>query len=422
MKSIILLSTIHFLGSNFNTSYVYASELSALPLINQDNLTYEGAFKMPTGTWGGSRFGYGGTALAYNPANNSLFMVGHDWDQMVAEASIPDPVLASNVSELPTSTVLQPFTDVTEGMMSSVGNGNIKVGGLLPFNNKLFGAVYVYYDADGSQKLSHFSSSFALSQIGDAQGMYQVGDGMNVKAGYVSGYMTQIPQEWQSSLGGPAITGNCCIPIVSRTSSGPAALIFNPEDLGKVSPAPTIPLVYYPYEHPLGPWGESISPSNPYFNGTTQIKGVVFPKGTRSLLFLGGSGLGEWCYGTGGITGECYDPIYGSKGNHAYPYANQVFAYDVLELLQVKNGTKKPWEVKPYQTWQFILPFQTEGDLVVKGAAYDPNTQRMFISHKNADNPLVIHVFKVTIPPDLEQDTIPPTPPQNLNLTIIPNG
>ena len=52
----------------------------------------------------------GGTALAFNPAHNSLFMVGHDWDQDVAEVQIPSTIVNSNnLNALTTATVLQPF-------------------------------------------------------------------------------------------------------------------------------------------------------------------------------------------------------------------------------------------------------------------------------------------------------------------------
>src|SRR5688572_16635952 len=48
-------------------------------LIHDSDLAYLGAFRLPGGTLGDSSFDFGGTALAYNPVNDSLFMVGHDW-------------------------------------------------------------------------------------------------------------------------------------------------------------------------------------------------------------------------------------------------------------------------------------------------------------------------------------------------------
>ncbi|GJL58158.1 MAG: hypothetical protein NPIRA03_10150 [Nitrospirales bacterium] len=368
---------------------------------------------MPKGTFGGSSFTYGvKNALAFNPLNNSLFITGHDHQQMVAEVSIPNPIVTSQEGNLPTATVLQPFADASDGKMFTVDSGTIKVGGLLAVNNKLYGTAYSYYDASGDQTLSHFSSSQDLSKQGDAQGMYKVG---TEKTGYVSGYMTPIPTEWQTSFGGPAITGNCCLSIISRTSYGPAAFVFDPAKLGQQSPVPAAPLVYYPSSHPLAEW----SSTSPHFNGTTKISAIVFPKNSRSLLFLGRHGTGAWCYGTGGTGGECNDPTSTNKGNHAYPYVNQIWAYDALDLLKVKEGNKSPWEINPYQTWQFTLPFQTEGDSPISGGTYDPSTQRIFISHDRGSSPLIIHVYKLNLS-TTNTDTTPPAQPKNLELRIIP--
>src|SRR5437867_1986550 len=91
--------------------------IPTLPVVGASDLRYVGAFRVPAGNFGGSSFAYGGTAMAYNPVRNSLFMVGHDWQQFVAEVSIPTPVNSSSVDNLPTATVIQPFADATEGRL-----------------------------------------------------------------------------------------------------------------------------------------------------------------------------------------------------------------------------------------------------------------------------------------------------------------
>src|SRR6185503_15084147 len=133
----------------------------------------------------------------------------------------------------------------------------------------------------------------------DVEGMFRLG---TMGAGFVSGYMTQIPEEWQDDFNGTAITGQCCIPIIGRTSFGPAAFSFHPEDLGVIDPVPVTPMVDYPSSHPLAAWDST----NGWFNGSTQIKGIVFPQGTSSVLFFGNHGIGEFCYGTGE---DCNDPV-----------------------------------------------------------------------------------------------------------------
>ena len=218
--------------------------------------------------------------------------------------------------------------------------------------------------------------------------------------------MGLVPSAWQDALGGPVLNGNCCLGVISRTSFGPAAFTLNPADIGVKDPIPATPLVYYPEAHQtLGAWNGT----NQYFNGTSQVTGIVFPTGSRSVLFFGRHGLGTFCYGPGtgdsdkagqpvdsGVDRWCFDPADGNKGTHAYPYRYYVWAYDANELAAVKAGKQKPWDVKPYAVWPFSLPFGETA--LLQGAAYDPATGRIFVSQAYGDGELpVIHVYVLTI-------------------------
>src|SRR5919108_3024060 len=87
---IVCLSGFQFHGSMIISSgQVYAQTPESLPRVQLSNLVYQGAFRVPQGSTDQTSFSYGGTALSYNPINNSLFMVGHDWYQRSAEISIP---------------------------------------------------------------------------------------------------------------------------------------------------------------------------------------------------------------------------------------------------------------------------------------------------------------------------------------------
>ena len=113
---------------------------SVPPLLNQSDLIYEGAFRVPFGFFGDSSFGYAHGNLTYNPINDSLFIVGHDHQQMTAEINTPTPVISSNLNDLPTATVLQPFVDAAEGLLSTIvpiPGHNPKMGGLLVQGNRL---------------------------------------------------------------------------------------------------------------------------------------------------------------------------------------------------------------------------------------------------------------------------------------------
>jgi len=351
-----------------------------LPLLSQSALSYIGAFRVPNQDGEGNPLGYSGHALSYNPQNDSLFFGGYDWYQQLCEIGIPVAITLTQ-----TAPILQNCTDVTEGRLDQIDEGSIKLGGTLPYNDRLIISAYSYYDADGSQALSHFASTPDFAANGDIQGPYHVGDW----AGIVSGYMAVVPAEWHTYLGGPALTGNCCLSIISRTSFGPAVSVFHPDDVGSVDPIPAAPLLYYPADHPLAAWDAT----SQFFNGSTNIVAVAFPPGSRSILFFGRQGTGEFCYGTGE---ECSDPVDPYKGTHAYPYVHQVWAYDALDLLAVRDGTKQPWEPQPYALWH-LDEMDLSGSATIAGAAYDPASGRVFITERYGEEP-VVHVYQITVP------------------------
>jgi hypothetical protein len=368
-----------------DTAAQTTASVAQLPLLQQGNMSYVGAFRVPQRDGSNSAqnyLTYGGTALSYNAANHSLYFGGHDWYQRLCEVRIPAVISLSR-----TASLVHNCVDVTEGRLGGIDEGTVKLGGTLPHNGRLIVSAYSYYDADTNQTRSHFVSGPNLAQTGDVQGPFQVG---TAGAGFVSGYMAAVPPEWRSLLGGPALTGNCCLSIISRTSAGPAVSVFNPNDVGRVSPVPATPLLAYPLSHPLAPEATQ----NDLFNTTTQIAGVAFPPGTRSVLFFGVHGSGPWCYGTGGDNGECHDPAVASKGPHAYPYVHQVWAYDALDLLAVKNGQRQRWELRPYATWR-LTEMNDTGDAGIAGAAYDPTSGRLYLTERYGEEP-VVHVYQIT--------------------------
>ena len=408
-------------SASTGTGTVYNGSPTTERLLQPSDLVLEGGFRVPQGANGdpnGDGFSYGGTAITYDPVQNGIFMVGHPYYQLVGEISIPTPVNSTRLTALPTAKMLQNFADPTDAHINNVAAGGSAItdshgviGGLLVFGSQLIGSDYVYYDAGSQAVLSHFTNSTNLSQTAaNFHGMYQVG---TLNPGFVAGYMTNIPTEWQPLLGGPVLTGLGGISIISRSSEGPAASVFDPGHFVSGGVTPATPVVGYPASHPtLGAWGGKTP--NPPFNMATSVNGIVFVKGTRTVLFFGTTGLGKPCYGVGtsnlslagtivpGTTSEpyCYDPAHSAKGCHAYPYTEYVWAYDADDLLAVKQGQKNMWDVTPYATWDLSLPITTLGH-DVGGAAYDPSTQTIYLSEKGADpgggyfSGPIVYAFKV---------------------------
>lgn len=350
--------------------------------IQQGDLLYQGSFTFEnakaTCSAGTVDFAYVQGVIAYNPANRSLFVVGHDHCQHVAEFRVPE---IGGVA-----TVLQPFRDVAGGRLGEINPsdpGSKKIGGLMVIGDRLVASAYSYYDGGGTATSSHFVHSTNLSDPG-AQGPFRVG---SMNPGFYAGYFAPVPPEWQDRLGA-VLNGQCCLSIISRTSFGPSVSSVNPTDLiAARNPTSATMLVGYPEGHLT--LGDGTA-TGPVFNLTSTVRGVVLPKGTASVLFFGSHGLGRYCYGE--VPAECDDPANANKGGHAYPYRPQVWAYRASDLAEVKAGRRRAWDVEPYATWR--LPVLR--DHRIGGVAVDEDSGRIFVleSYGDGERPRV-HVFTI---------------------------
>jgi hypothetical protein len=380
-----------------------SAQVPASPRLEQAGLQYVGAFRVPDATSNDDTISFGGGPLAYNPANNSLFIGTRKHN--LAEISIPVAVNSADPKGMKQATYLQGLTDPTEGKWNSLSDAGLTFGGALVVDGKLLGSGVIYYDANNTQRVSHFSRSLKLTEP-SFSGWSSVWRAE--QSGFVAGMMATIPAEWQGALGGTVLTGQCCIPIVSRTSNGPAAFAFDHSKLGQKNVAASALLYYTGDNATLGKW----EGSNPTYGAATAVAGMAIISGTRTVLYIGRNGLGTHCYGDGtadkSLDGKkapdgtiyCYDPTSNSKGSHAYPYRYQAWAYDLAELASVKAGKKKPWQIVPYGVWPITLPLG-EGSVPLGGVAYDAKQQLVYVSQLWADKdsgylPL-IHVFKVSV-------------------------
>src|SRR6185436_19245947 len=133
-----------------------------LPRLEPNDLQYVGGFRLPATSANGVDFSFGGEPMAFNPAGNSLF-VG-SYHGALAEVSIPTPVNSSDVNALPFAKLLQPFADPTEGHLSEISTSGVTSSGLLVYGNRLYGTASIFYDANNTQTVSHYSRSLQLNQ------------------------------------------------------------------------------------------------------------------------------------------------------------------------------------------------------------------------------------------------------------------
>lgn len=384
------------LGLVLSLGFGVGLESQTAPRVQPSEIQYLGNYRVPAG------FDYGGLGLALNATRDGIYL--SDWEdgQRTAELRFPSSFGG-------TMTVVQAERDAFGGKKGQIGNScgnNQRVGGMMTYNGRLIMTAYNYYDACFGATASHFSRPLSLSS-GSVTGPWKPG---SLNAGFYAGYMAAVPTEWQAALGGPAVTGNCCISIISRSSYGPALFSFNPESTGQTARA----LVYYDQAHQtLAPYGAL--GQHPEWNGTTRITGVAIIPGTSTALFVGNTGTGNYCYGE---AAQCNDPAWPYKGEHAYPYEGWVWLYDLNDLAAVASGQRQPWNVFPYYNGKMPNLSASSGDHNTGGAAYDPVAKRLYVSELYGAYPApLIRVYAINAgtstpppPPDPPQaDTTPPT-------------
>lgn len=431
-----MLGLIFFLMASSNA-------VAADKSLQSTDITYLGAFRLPSGVYGCSdttycSFEYASSLgipgpIAFYPAHSgapsgSLLIAGHVYHDEVAEVAIPTIVNSSTVSGLNTASIITNFTDITHGkislgMLSSLGGGNgFPLAGLLyyPPTGALIGTAYAYYSQDSIQpQWTHFVTSPSLTTTTEFAGPYTVAGTNNgdMPVSYVNGYMTTIPDNsasggtnWQTALGGTVLSGAEMNSIVGRTSLGPAAFVFDPADFS--SNTPHYNLLYYNETNGLINGNGDWKSTSPYYNGTSQINGVVFPAGTSNILYFGDIGVGTtWTYkdattcidASGANPGQtaCQAVIDGDTGRptgswdiHNPSYVFQIWAYNASDLAAVKAGTSYPWTPVP-QLWQLSSPL-INSQAFLGGVTYDETTQRIYITEGNADGSLpIVLVYQV---------------------------
>jgi hypothetical protein len=371
---------------------------STEPLLQQSALTYLGAFALPTATYGTSNFTYGGHGITpYHDPNTgkfTLFMEGFMQNPgQVAQVQVPTSfVNSTNWNSLPMATVLQNFADFTNGKLGNVdptntGNATF-IYGLLAYGGRLIAGASNSYSS--TQQVSHGVGSLTLSSSG-FQGFFPMSAGAPPRA--VGGPMTPIPPEWQSAFGGPALTGECCLSIISTTSAGPSATVFDPATVGSSNPIPGTTVLFYPLSAEVCGASGCEATQNSIFNLTSRFGGMAFPPGTRTVMFVGATGIGPYCYGTAAACNND-QALSDVKGPHAQPYQYQIWVYDANQLVAVKNGQAAASSPKPYAIW-VLNDMPNSGNPNIAGAGYDPQTGMLFITQDYGAQPRV-EVYQVS--------------------------
>lgn len=286
-----------------------------------------------------SDFEYGGSGMAIGP-DNSLYLAGLHQDASVGRLTIP-------AIEGLATTVKAPVT-IPGSTISSAPSG-YRNGGTLVYNDRVIVAKLTYYEAPMTAWCC--AANIGLTSFGSINGM-TLARGGRIRA-FCSG-MGHVPAEWQDVLGGPAFAFGGSLQQISEASCGPAFGVFDPDDVNEGGGnVPFSDLLWYDDSRPVEPFTPAHAGFTQYNSaGGTDYLAIqtlktgtafIYP-GSRSLLFVYGHGYGP--YGNAGSDG-CYQ----GSSVHSAPFRLQVVAYDLRDLVAVKNGTKNPWEPKPYGWW-----------------------------------------------------------------------
>ena len=408
----VLLLCLLFWGNG-----LHAQSPSELPRYEMGQLTYAGAFRIAASKQGISDVNYSEGPIAYNPVNNSLFIVGHGQMQAVAEYAVPKLITSERLADLNTAGApLQTFSLLLNRTPDGNPQAMDRIGGMYYVDqpdsgqSKLFVNTYRYYDAAGSTT----QTTLVVDDAGDLARSSLTGYlAFAGGAGHTSGWLSPIPNAWQSLLGGSHLTGQSSgIPIISRTSVGPSAFAFDVEEaLDATDRIPTTKLLDFSLRNPLSDDLSNESGDNALWTHLSRATyGFIIP-GTRTYLTLGGSG--------GHDSGVCYKCVQDSGnecGGYCPPEADDRYQYywlwDVNDLVAVRSGTLQAHEVRPYDYGKFSTPFQAGGTKEIGGGSFDPATGKLYLSVKRGDTeqgryatPPVIVVYDVNSKPGNDPTT-----------------
>lgn len=395
---VILLSTM------FAPVPALAVQPAKLPLLHLSDIQYEGAFRLPAATYGTSSLNYSEGPLEYNSVNHSIFIVGHAHHQNIAEFAVPEIVKSTVLSDLSmASAPIQQFTPILNRATDGNPQAIDRIGGMEFINinggQQLIINGYEYYDAPGDNSqttlIARNSNNLATCTM-DGYHTFQGG------AGHTSGWISPVPLQWRTILGGTHITGQSSgIPIISRTSVGPSAFSFAQANLTTASvpnPVPTTKLLDFSLAHPLHEDLSNTTGTNDIWTHISRvIYGFVVP-GTRTYMTIGESGGHE--------SGVCYKCTQnngnlcgGYCANDADDYYHYYWLWDVNDLVSIAMGNKNSYDVRPYEYGEFPTPFATNS---FGGGTFDTGSNTLYLTVQKADrqqgtysNPPVVVTFSL---------------------------
>lgn len=365
---------------------IAATDPTSLPLVQIEQLEYQGAFIIPSAVYGESRADNVTGHMEYSSANHSLFFAGKFTEGAIAEFAIPALVNSADVTTLNTATVLQSFREILDQTPDTNPQNLNRVTGIKLFEGKLIINAVDFYDAGADNTHTTLVLEDAADIANSAISGYYELQG----EAHIAGWMSDVPDQWQSLLGGAYLAGNAPnYSINSRYPQGPTAFIFDPATLagspsGEIATTVlmdtslTNPLYadYTGYQRAQynvlstngasGGTGhtaadlEVVAGTNDLWTEMSNVGfGFIIPN-SRTYLTIGESGGHNLGIGYKARPNGS-PPGYNCAGPCSYDpndYYNYYWLWDINDLIAVKNGSLQPYEIRPYDYGVFNAPFQ----------------------------------------------------------------
>ena len=378
---------------------------SAGLLVQPNDLTYLGAFRLPGGDTPPQTFAYGGNAMTFNPDGDStntdqypgsLFVMGHDrqaWGSLpdgnqVAELTIPVPVNSGNLEDLPYATFIQSFHDVATGYFHDLDE--IPKVGMQYLNHSDTGPkIHLCWGRHLQQLEDNIASHAwvgATLATPDLKGVWYIG---NQNPNSINGYMFDIPAAWADAHAQGRYLATGRVHGGGLGGMGPALFAYRPWLAGGAAPANGTHLAETTlllYENAFN--SEEITRCMTGYQHPDEWEGgawITTSSGKSAVLFAGTKSTGtKYWYGYLNPAGPqypcvdtevtdfvtcrmadgtpcppedfagCCDGDSGTcisyRGWWSTRFDAQLILYDPADLARVAAGTMNSWEPQPYAT------------------------------------------------------------------------
>ena len=325
-------------------------EAVALSLIQPKDLIYQGAFRLPGVSEGGTDWGWSGSAMTYYPVGDptgpddgypgSLFGTGHDWYQYVSEISIPVPVISSSksVNELNTADTIQPFHNIRGDLFGEFEIPRVGLEYLPPQGDQTTGKLHFCWTQH--LQTSPLTPTHGWCELDlalpESAGPWYIGNYDNYST---TDYIFSIPEDWSAvhAPGKRLATGR--YRDGGQGGQGASIFAYAPWEWGNPplpqSTLPVIPLLLYSTAYWDDPH-QGLYTMDRYQHSDSWTGAAWLTAGEKSaVIFVGTKGRGDCWYGN--QYGPCLECD--NRGWWSTYFDGEIIFYNPDDLAAVAEGS-----------------------------------------------------------------------------------